>query len=353
MSRVLLTGAAGFIGSHVHRALTAAGHEVLAVDLMLSAAHGYAARTPDDVRRLDVRDGEALNGALCGIDVVCHQAAVVGAGVSAQDGPAYASHNDYGTAVLLAAMERAGCRRLVLASSMVVYGEGRYQGGRCGPVEVGVRRAEDLDNGVFEHRDPDTGEILSWSPVGEDSLLRPRSLYAASKLAQENFAAAWASATGSSVTALRYHNVYGDDMPKDTPYSGVAAIFRSALAAGQPPQVFEDGKQVRDFVHVTDIAAANLAAIEQPLAGFTPLNVSSGQPITIGEVAETLAAARGGPLPVVTGRYRPGDVRHIVANPDRAKHAIGFAAQVDPIKGLTEFAFAPLRSAAGVGAPAV
>ncbi len=352
VSRVLLTGAAGFIGSHVHRALTTAGYEVVGVDLMLPAAHGHEARTPEDVRRLDVRDGDALDRVLRGIDVVCHQAAVVGAGVSAQDAPAYASHNDYGTAVLLAAMARAGCRRLVLASSMVVYGEGRYHGGH-GSVDVGVRRVDDLDSGIFEHRDPDTGEILSWVPVGEDSPLRPRSLYAASKLAQENFAAAWASATGSSVTALRYHNVYGDDMPKDTPYSGVAAIFRSALEAGQPPQVFEDGRQARDFVHVTDIAAANVAAVEHPLAGYTPLNISSGQPITIGEVAATLAAARGGPQPVVTGRYRPGDVRHIVANPNRARHAIGFAAQVDPISGLTEFAFAPLRSTTGVGAPTV
>ncbi|MEV0029613.1 NAD-dependent epimerase/dehydratase family protein [Nocardia sp. NPDC050793] len=353
MTRVLLTGAAGFIGSHVHRALAAAGHEVVAVDLMLPAAHGYDAWTPDDVRRLDVRDGDALAGVLSGIDVVCHQAAVVGAGVSAQDAPAYASHNDYGTAVLLAAMDRAGCSQLVLASSMVVYGEGRYRGGRRGQVEVGVRCVDDLENGKFEHRDPDTGEVLSWVSVGEGAPLRPRSLYAASKLAQENYATAWASATGSSVTALRYHNVYGDDMPKDTPYSGVAAIFRSALEAGQPPQVFEDGGQARDFVHVNDVAAANLAAVEQPLAGFNPLNVCSGRPITIGEVAATLAAARGGPRPVVTGRYRPGDVRHIVADPSRAKRAIGFTAQVDPIRGLTEFAFAPLRSAAGVGAPGV
>lgn len=349
--RVLLTGAAGFIGSHIRRDLVGAGHEVTSLDLMLAAAHGPTASTPEGVARVDVRDGAALDAVLHGIDVVCHQAAVVGNGVSAQDAPAYASHNDFGTAVLLAAMDRAGCHRLVLASSMVVYGEGRYRGERCGTVDVGTRRAEDLDAGMFEYRCPDSGEILTWDSVHEDAPLRPRSLYAASKLAQENYAAAWASVTGSSVTALRYHNVYGDDMPRDTPYSGVAAIFRSALEAGQAPQVYEDGRQTRDFVHVTDIAAANVAAVEQPLPGFVPLNVSSGRPITIGEVATTLAAARGGPTPVVTGRYRAGDVRHIVADPDRARRAVGFAAQVDPIAGLTQFAFAPLRDSAGTFAP--
>lgn len=351
MSRVLLTGAAGFIGAHIGRALVAAGHEVIGIDLMISAAHGPAAPVPDGIRRVDVRDADALDALLRGVDVVCHQAAVVGAGVSAQDAPAYASHNDFGTAVLLAAMDRAGCRRLVLASSMVVYGEGHYRGERCGPVRVGLRRRADLDAGMFEHRCPETGEVLGWTSVREDAPLRPRSLYAASKLAQENYAAAWAAVTGSAVTALRYHNVYGSDMPRDTPYSGVAAIFRSALEAGQPPQVFEDGGQARDFVHVTDIAAANLAAVEQPLPGFVPLNVSSGRPITIVEVASTLAAARGGPDPVVTGRYRPGDVRHIVADPEQARRVLGFVAQVDPVAGLTEFAFAPLRDSTGVCAP--
>ncbi|WP_280408897.1 NAD-dependent epimerase/dehydratase family protein [Nocardia brasiliensis] len=349
--RVLLTGAAGFIGSHIRRALAAAGHEVRSVDLMIPAAHGPAAAAPDGVRQVDVRDGDALDALLHGVDVVCHQAAVVGAGVSAQDAPAYASHNDFGTAVLLAAMDRAGCRRLVLASSMVVYGEGHYRGERCGPVQVGVRRPADLAAGMFEHRCPATGEVLGWETVREDAPLRPHSLYAASKLAQENYAAAWAAVTGSTVTALRYHNVYGDDMPRDTPYSGVAAIFRSSLEAGQSPQVFEDGRQARDFVHVTDIAAANLAAVEQALSGFVALNVSSGRPITIGEVALTLAAARGGPDPVVTGRYRAGDVRHIVADPERARRVLGFVAQVDPVAGLTEFAFAPLRDSAGMCAP--
>ncbi|MEU1431993.1 NAD-dependent epimerase/dehydratase family protein [Nocardia sp. NPDC005746] len=348
--RVLLTGAAGFIGSHIHRAALAAGHEVVAVDLMLAAAHGRDAVPPPGIVPADVRDPDALAELLTGVDAVCHQAAVVGAGVSAQDAPAFASHNDLGTAVLLAAMDRARCRHLVLASSMVVYGEGRYVDSAGDPVDPAPRTRADLDAGRFDHRGPD-GRPLSWAPIDEDAPLRPRSLYAASKVAQEHYATAWAAATGGTVTALRYHNVYGPDMPRDTPYSGVAAIFRSALEAGEAPRVFEDGTQARDFVHVRDIAAANVAALEQPLAAFAPLNIASGIPITIGDVAATLAAACGGKQPVVTGEYRSGDVRHIVAGPGRARRALGFTAAVTPTAGLAEFSSAPLRAACGEGAP--
>lgn len=348
--RILLTGAAGFIGSHVRRSLADAGHEVVAADTMLAAAHGEAG-APDGVHRVDVRDPDALDALLPGIDVVCHQAAVVGAGVTVQDAPAYASHNDLGTAVLLAAMDRAGCRRLVLASSMVVYGEGCYRRADSAVIVPPVRDREDLAHGMFDHRDPETGVPLESVAVGEDTPLRPRSLYAASKVAQEHYAAAWSTATGSTVTALRYHNVYGPDMPRDTPYSGVAAIFRSALESGAAPRVFEDGAQLRDFVHVSDIAAANVLAVERPLGGFVPLNVASGQPITIGDVAATLSNACRGVSPVVTGEFRPGDVRHIVAGPDRARALLGFTATVDPAKGLDEFATAPLRAAVGTGTP--
>ncbi|MFC4127703.1 NAD-dependent epimerase/dehydratase family protein [Nocardia rhizosphaerae] len=348
--RVLLTGAAGFIGSHVRQALSDAGHEVVAIDLMLPAAHGPDAAPPDGVEQVDIRDADALDAFLRGIDVVSHQAAVVGAGVSAQDAPAYASHNDFGTAMLLAAMDRAGCRTLVLASSMVVYGEGRY---RAADAEVvpPPRDPADLARGEFDHLDPRSGASLGWLPVDEDTPLRPRSLYAASKVAQEHYAAAWATATDATVTALRYHNVYGPEMPRDTPYSGVAAIFRSALEAGTAPQVFEDGRQLRDFVHVHDVAAANLAAVHAPLGGFVPVNIASGHPITIGAVADVLAAAHDGPAPVVTGRYRPGDVRHIVASPDRAGRLLGFTAAITPEQGLAAFAAAPLRAVASAGSP--
>lgn len=347
--RVMLTGAAGFIGSHIREALERAGHEVVALDLMLAAAHGVGTPPPAGVHQVDVRDPDALAELLPGIDAVCHQAAVVGAGVSAQDAPAYASHNDLGTAVVLAAMAQSRCRHLVLASSMVVYGEGRYRDGATEIVPA-ARTSADLDRGIFDHHGP-SGAPLDWALIDEDATLRPRSLYAASKAAQEHYAAAWATATGSTVTALRYHNVYGDHMPRDTPYSGVAAIFRSAAAAGESIRVFEDGCQTRDFVHVRDIADANVMALEHPLESFTPLNIASGHPITILEVARILAAAADGKEPVITGEYRSGDVRHIVAGPQQASRLLGFTAAITPEEGLTDFAHAPLRAVAAGGAP--
>lgn len=351
--RVLLTGGAGFIGGHVRDALSARGHDVVAVDLMLASAHGESPEVPEGVLRLDVRDAESMERLLAGIDVVCHQAAVVGAGVDADDSPAFASHNDFGTAVLLAAMHRVRCRRLVLASSMVVYGDGRYRCERHGMVDPPPRLERDLRHGEFDNRCPVGREPLTWVLVDEDAPLRPRSLYAASKLAQEHYALAWSLSSGGSVTALRYHNVYGDRMPRDTPYSGVAAMFRSSLEAGDAPQVYEDGRQTRDFVHVRDIAEANVRAVERELGGFTPLNVSSGHPVSIGEVAGLLARARSGPPPVVTGNFRSGDVRHIVADPSRAAGALGFRASVAPSEGLGQFAWAPLREAASNGPPSV
>jgi dTDP-L-rhamnose 4-epimerase len=342
--RVLLTGAAGFIGSRVGAALRAAGHDVVAVDAMLPAAHGDDAAPPRDCRQVDIRDADALAPLLNGVDLVCHQAAVVGAGVNAADAPDYGSHNDFGTTVLLAQMFHAGVTRLVLASSMVVYGQGRYRCDEHGPVDPLPRRRADLDAGVFEHRCPIGGEQLAWQLVDEDAPLRPRSLYAASKTAQEHYALAWSESTGGSVVVLRYHNVYGPGMPRDTPYSGVAAIFRSALEKGESPRVFEDGGQMRDFVHVDDVAAANVAAAAVDRDGFTAANVCSGQPISIMEVATQLCEARERPVSsVVTGQYRSGDVRHIVADPARAADVLGFRAAVDPRSGLHDFAFAPLR----------
>jgi dTDP-L-rhamnose 4-epimerase len=340
---VLVTGAAGFIGSRVCAALTAAGHDVVGVDAMLTAAHGETSGPPDGVLELDVRDASSLASLLPGIDLVCHQAAVVGAGVDAGDAPSYGSHNDYGTTVLLAEMFAAGCRRLVLASSMVVYGQGSYACPEHGVVDPLPRTTTDLDAGAFEHRCPVGGEPLEWRLVGEDAPLRPRSLYAASKTAQEHYALAWADAVGGSVTALRYHNVYGPFMPRDTPYSGVAAIFRSAIERGEPPRVYEDGGQMRDFVHVDDVAAANVAAVASGAGGFAAFNVCSGRPVSIMEVATRLCEVRDGSAPVVTGQYRSGDVRHIVADPARAAAVLGFRATIDWRDGLEGFAFAPLR----------
>jgi dTDP-L-rhamnose 4-epimerase len=345
--RILLTGGAGFIGSHIADQLTDAGHEVRLLDLLLPAAHHGK---PDYVRNEllvgDVRDASTVDAALSGVDVVCHQAAMVGLGVDAQDLPEYASHNDFGTAVLLAAMDRAGIMRLVLASSMVVYGEGRYVCGRHDVVRPGPRAEKDLRDGEFEPRCPVCAEPLESGTVPEDAQLDPRNTYAASKLAQEQLSASWARLTGGSVIALRYHNVYGPRMPSNTPYAGVASIFRSALQRGDAPRVFEDGGQRRDFIHVGDIARANVAAIEHGgTAGeLTAYNVGSGIPHTIGEMATALAEAYGGPDPVITGQYRLGDVRHIVASSEKIRRELNCAATVEFADGMAEFAKAPLRA---------
>ncbi|MCX4474067.1 NAD-dependent epimerase/dehydratase family protein [Micromonospora sp. NBC_01655] len=353
--RILLTGAAGFIGSHVADLLVAHGHQVVALDALLPEAHGAAAppwSARHDLVRGDVRDPELLDRLLPGVDAVCHQAAMVGHGLDPSDAPAYAGHNDLGTAVLLAALHRAGVRRLVLASSMVVYGEGRYHCPRHGVVRPGRRRDADVAAGRYDPTCPGCGVALTPGLVPEDAPLEPRSTYAATKLAQEHLAGAWAAQTGGRVWALRYHNVYGPRMPRDTPYAGVASIFRSALAGGRAPRVLEDGRQRRDFVHVADVARANLLALSteapQPL---TPVNVCSGEPHTIGELARELAAAMAGPEPEVVGGARTADVRHVVADPSRAADLLGYRARVGFAEGVAGFATAELREPATVRTP--
>ncbi|WP_251095973.1 NAD-dependent epimerase/dehydratase family protein [Streptomyces sp. Caat 7-52] len=325
--RVLVTGGAGFIGSHVVEALTARGHEAVVFDVRADPA-------------ADVRDPAAVARAVAGVDAVCHQAAMVGLGVGFGDAAEYVSRNDLGTAVLLAGMAEAGVRHLVLAGSMVVYGEGRYACPRDGVVRPGPRAVADLEARRFEPRCPVCGTALSPGLVGEDAPADPRNVYATTKLAQEHLAAAWARSTGGSAVSLRYHNVYGPRMPRDTPYAGVASFFRSALARGEAPRVFEDGRQRRDFVHVRDVAAANVVALEARSApgALTAYNTGSGEPHTVGEMARALADAHGGPAPVVTAEYRLGDVRHITADSSRLRAELGWKPEVGFAEGMREFA---------------
>ncbi|WP_055564806.1 NAD-dependent epimerase/dehydratase family protein [Streptomyces atriruber] len=347
--RVLVTGGAGFIGSHVVEALADRGHEAVVYDALLPSAHADRPRPPAGQRWIDadVRDRDAVRDALREVDAVCHQAAMVGLGKDFADAPAYVGCNDLGTAVLLAAMAEAGVRELVLAGSMVVYGEGRYECARHGVVRPGPRAAADMDAGRFEPRCPDCGAELGPGLVGEDAPVDPRNVYASTKLAQEHLAAAWARACGGRAVSLRYHNVYGPGMPRDTPYAGVASFFRSSLERGEPPQVFEDGRQRRDFVHVRDVAAANVLALEalreREAGAFTAYNTGSGEPHTVGEMAHRLAEAFGGPAPQVTGEYRLGDVRHVTADSGRLRAELGWRPEVGFAEGMTSFAEAPLR----------
>ena len=408
MTALLITGGAGFIGSAIVDEALARGYRVRVLDSLRSDVHGPAPESkpgpasgpgsePEsapaglDPRvefvHGDVTDPTTVVRALDGIDVVCHQAAKVGLGVDFADAPDYVHSNEVGTAVLLAAMAELGIRRLVLASSMVVYGEGSYRGPN-GFTRPGPRLASDLDAGRFDPLDPATGRPLEPVLVSETDPLDPRNVYASSKLGQEYLATAWARSSDGRVAALRYHNVYGPGMPQNTPYAGVASLFRSAIQRGEAPRVYEDGRQRRDFVHVRDVAAANMAALEftafdwispsattpkvdapapastvpaapapvdaapsRPQAVhsdsgiFRPFNVGSGIVHTIGDMATALAAAAGGLAPIVTGQYRLGDVRHITASSERLRTELGWSAQISFDDGMREFATAPLRPA--------
>ena len=331
-----MTGGAGFVGSHVVDALVEGGHDVVVVDRAVPAWPNPGAR----YRSGDVRDRSCWDTLLDGVDAVCHQAARVGLGVDMGDVADYVSDNDAGMAELLLALHRSAfAGRLVLASSMAVYGEGVSRCAEHGVVRPPSRRAADLDAGRFEPRCPACRLPLEPGIVDEDTPCDPRNVYAATKLHQEHLCAAYGREAGVPVTMLRYHNVYGPRMPADTPYAGVASIFRSAVTAGRPPQVLEDGGQRRDFVHVTDVARANVLALSAEPAVPGPLNVASGEVRTVLDLAHALTAGRGGAdQPVVTGAWRAGDVRHVVASPARARERLGFAAKKSFADGMADFA---------------
>lgn len=345
--RALVTGGAGFIGRHIVDRLVADGHEVVVVDVLHPAAHRSV---PDDLppgvehRWADLADPDVARAAVAGVDAVCHQASMVGLGVDFADVGSYVHHNDVATSSLLGALHSSGFTgRIVLASSMVVYGEGRYRCPAHGDVRPGPRPLARLEARQYEVPCPQCGRDLAWALVDESAPPDPRSVYAATKVHQEHLLTAFEREhPGTSVISLRYHNVYGPGMPRDTPYAGVASIFRSAVERGEPPRVFEDGGQRRDFVHVDDVARANVLALEALAEVRGPCNVASGEPRTLLDMATTLAATAG-LLPTVVGGHRLGDVRHVVASPARARIQLGFEAEVPFEQGMREFATAPLR----------
>ncbi len=348
--KVLVTGGAGFIGSHVVEQLTDRGHDVRVLDVLHPAAHRGK---PDYLDRRavyewgDVTDIDTVSRAVDGVDAVSHQAAMVGLGVDFDDVTDYVTNNCLGTAALLRALH--ACRfggRIVLASSMVVYGEGRYTCSEHGGVRPLPRATEALDRGVFDPGCPVCDAPLQPEAITEDAPPDPRNVYAATKLHQEHLCLAYVRANpAAALTVLRYHNVYGPRMPRDTPYAGVASIFRSAIERGEAPRVFEDGLQLRDFVHVRDVARANALALTAVDPANEICNVSSGQPRSVLDMARALvgAAGAGAPEPIVVGGGRAGDVRHVFASARRAGDRLGFHAEIDFTDGMLEFASAPLR----------
>jgi dTDP-L-rhamnose 4-epimerase len=274
---------------------------------------------------------------------------MVGLGVDFSDAPGYVAHNDLATAHLLCALhEQAFGGRFVLASSMVVYGEGSYRCKSHGLVRPGPRRPARVAAGDYEPTCPTCDTSLASELVHEDAPLDPRNVYAATKLHQEHLCAAFAAEHDTELVSLRYHNVYGPRMPRDTPYAGVASIFRSAAERGDPPRVFEDGAQRRDFIHVHDVAEANVLALEAGPNVNGVFNVATGEPHTVLEMATALVdAIRPGDdalVPQVVGGSRPGDVRHITASPRRAAETLGFRARRSFGDGIRRFATDLLRT---------
>lgn len=344
-----MTGGAGFIGSHVVDELVEGGHDVAAIDVLHPWAHRIA---PDYLNeraehlRIDVRDRDTLLKVVTNADAVSHQASLVGLGRDFSEVVDYVSHNDVGTATLLQVLNDSSFSgRLVLASSMVVYGEGAYTCSKHDVVRPEPRCAARMQEGAFEPECPRCGRELKPEAVVEEMALEPRSVYGATKLHQEQLCAVFARETGVPFTALRYHNVYGPRMPRDTLYSGVAAVWRSALEKSEAARVFEDGGQIRDFVHVRDVARANVLSLVNGSPAGGAFNICSGEPRPVYDMARILTEAfgRNALEPVITGEFRLGDVRHVFASPRKACDELGWRAEIPFEMGIKEFATAPLR----------
>jgi dTDP-L-rhamnose 4-epimerase len=345
--RVVVTGGAGFIGSHIVDVLVGHGHEVTVLDNLTSLVHSARPDYLNSAARYieaDVLDESTLERELRDVDAIAHHAAIVGVGAGTLDGPLYTRTNCVGTAEVLRAALRGRVARFVLASSMVVYGEGAYRCSADGAQRPLPRRESDLSEGRFDPNCPRCGGPLVSEPVDEDAAIDPRSVYAATKVHQEHLAFIAMQEGGPLVTALRYHNVYGPRSPRATLYAGVASIFRSQIADGVPPRVFEDGAQLRDFVNVQDVATATVRAIERETAAVGAFNIGSGTPRTILNIASALALALGGDAPVVTGEYRATDVRHIFASSEKADRVLGLGPRIPFDQGIRDLVAAPLRS---------
>jgi dTDP-L-rhamnose 4-epimerase len=344
-SQILITGGAGFIGSHLADTLLAAGHRVRALDNLAPQVHGERGTRPDyldprvDLVVGDVRDLETVQRALTGVDTVFHLAAAVGVGQSMYEIAHYTAVNNLGTAVLLEALAERPVRRLIVASSMSVYGEGAYECADGRPCLASERSLAQLKAGDWAPHGAD-GEPLTPRPTPEGKPPSLASVYALSKYDQERMCLIVGRAYGIATTALRLFNVYGPRQALSNPYTGVLAIFASRLLNGNRPSVYEDGLQRRDFVHVVDVAAAFRLAMEHPEADGLVLNVGSGQSYTILEIAERVAAATGRAelRPLVTGKYRVGDIRHCFADISEARRVLGYRPAVQLDVGLAELA---------------
>lgn len=342
---ILITGGAGFIGSHLADELLKHGHRVRALDNLSPQVHGPEARRPDYLNREvelmvgDVRDAETVRRALKGIDAVYHFAAMVGVGQSMYEISQYTEVNNLGTAVLLEALAREPVDRLVVASSMSLYGEGLYCAAD-GTVAAGVERGvEQLKARDWEVRSRN-GDVLTPLPTPETKTPSLASVYALSKYDQERMCLVIGRAYGLPTVALRFFNVYGTRQALSNPYTGVLAIFAARLLNDNPPMIFEDGRQQRDFVSVRDVARACRLALEHEGAAGQVFNIGSGKHYTIHEIADRVALAldKAHIAPEITGDYRAGDIRHCFADITLARERLGYAPRITLDAGLAELA---------------
>jgi dTDP-L-rhamnose 4-epimerase len=344
MARVLITGGAGFIGSHAADVLLEAGYQVRILDNLHPQVHSASRQRPDYLDQQaelvigDVTDIDAVHGALRGVDMVLHLASAVGVGQSMYDIVSYVHTNEIGTATLLEALAKQPAKRLVVASSMSIYGEGlcRTLSGRL--IAPNERSAQQLRSGHWELEDAE-GQALTPIPTPETKQPALSSVYALNKYAQERLCLMIGKAYGIQTVALRFFNVYGPRQALSNPYTGVLAIFAARLLNDRQPMVFEDGQQRRDFVHVRDVARACRLALESDLDGEV-FNIGSGQSRSIESVGRDLAAVMGRSelKPLITRKSRTGDIRHCFADIEKSRRLLNFAPKVDFSSGLEELA---------------
>lgn len=341
---VLVTGGAGFIGSHLVDALVAAGHHVRVLDALVPQVHGpnavplYLNGSAEFIEG-DVCDRELVARTLQDIDVVFHEAAEVGVGQSMYEIERYVRANDMGTAVLLEAIlaRRTQIQKLVVASSMSIYGEGAYECDQCGVVYPQLRSSDQLLARRWELECATCGKPVRPIGTNEDKPLFPTSVYAVTKQDQEQFCLAVGRSYKIPTVALRYFNVYGTRQALSNPYTGVCAIFSARLLNGNPPMIFEDGEQSRDFVHVSDIVQANMLALGTDRADYQSINIGTGVATSVRAVGELLAHGLGVELrPEIVGRYREGDIRHCVSDISKAQTLLGYKPKVSLEQGIPE-----------------
>lgn len=341
---ILVTGGAGFIGSHLVDALIDQGHQVRIFDSLVEQVHGPEApphlNQNAEFIKADVCDAEAVDRALEGIDVVYHQAAEVGVGQSMYEIVRYVKTNDLGTAVLLEKMIRRPeqFKKLIVASSMSIYGEGAYRCSACDKtINPFLRGSDQLAAHDWDFKCPNCGGTLETIGTTEEKPLFPTSVYAVSKQDQEQYCLSVGRAYKIPTVAFRYFNVYGTRQALSNPYTGVCAIFSSRLMNDQAPTIFEDGEQSRDFVHVSDIVRANLLALETDTADYEAMNVGTGRATSVKAIAELLARGLGKEIsPEIVGKYREGDIRHCVADISKARRLLGYEPKVALEEGLEE-----------------